>query len=395
MAKPRALMTQRWRDLLFAHWRVDPGLIQERLPAGLRVDTFRGDAYLGVVPFRMAEVRLGPLPAVPGCSDFLELNLRTYVVDEAGVPGVWFFTLDADHAVGVAIARICFHLPYHRAHQQAGRQGDGGITFRSRRRSGPDRGESVIQWRPGPPLPAPAAGERAHFLVERYVLYTAAGRGLFRGRIAHAPYRLRAAEVVMDAAPLFRAQGFVPPATPPDHIICSDGTDVAVLGLERIARIPPAAVAPRRAPPGPNPSLRPSGLTPGLPARGPVLLYDGECGLCTTLVRRLRARPRGNRIGYLPLQAAAAQAYLSARGLPTRDFDSLVFVPDWGGPDGARHLLRTDGLLAALDVIGGPFRALAWLRLIPRPIRDAAYALVARVRHRWPRGRTSGRSGGD
>lgn len=227
-------MTQRWRDLLFAHWRVDPALVQARLPAGLRVDTFEGQAFLGVVPFRMEEVRVGPLPAVPGLSRFLELNLRTYVVDEAGVPGVWFHTLDADDAVAVAIARTCFHLPYHRAHQHAGRGEDGTLTFHSRRRSGSERGTSTLRWRPGAPLPAPAAGGLTHFLVERYVLYARSRNGLFRGRIAHPPYQVRAATVEVDAAALFRAEGFAPPATPPEHVVCCDGTDVAVLGLQRI-----------------------------------------------------------------------------------------------------------------------------------------------------------------
>lgn len=123
---------------------------------------------------------------------------------------------------------------------------------------------------------------------------------------------------------------------------------------------------------------------PTLPARSPVLLYDGDCGLCGTLVRWLRARRHGGRIGYLALQAPAAQAYLAAHGLPTREFDSLVFVPQREGPQGSRYLLRTDGLFAAAAEIGGPLRVLAWLRVIPRPVRDGGYALVARFRHRWP-----------
>jgi predicted DCC family thiol-disulfide oxidoreductase YuxK len=116
-----------------------------------------------------------------------------------------------------------------------------------------------------------------------------------------------------------------------------------------------------------------------------VLLFDGDCGLCTMLVRWLSGRRNGHRVGYLALQSPAAQRYLAAHGLPTRDFDSLVFVPDWHGPAAANYLLRTDGLFAALCVVGGPLSYLAALRFIPRPIRDSAYACVARLRHRWPR----------
>ena len=227
-------MRQQWRDLLFAHWRVDPALIQARLPHGLRVDTWRGAAFLGVVPFRMTAVRLGALPAIPGFSRLLELNLRTYVLDTSGVPGVWFHTLDANHTTAVAVARAFFHLPYHRADQTLHRDGRDMIAFCSRRRSGPERGESVLRWRPGCDLPVPLAGELTHFLVERYVLYTQAGRALLRGRIAHAPYRLRQAEATLEVAALFRAHGFTPPLDPPDHVVACDGTDVAILGLEQI-----------------------------------------------------------------------------------------------------------------------------------------------------------------
>lgn len=229
-------MTQQWRDLLFVHWRVDPALIQARLPAGLRVDTWQGEAYLGVVPFRMAEVRLGKLPAVPGFSQFLELNLRTYVVDETGVPGVWFHTLDTNHAIAAAIARTFFHLPYHRADQRVDRHDDGTLFFHSRRCAGIERGETSLRWRSGFPLPPPPAGELTHFLVERYVLYTHSRRGLYRGRLTHAPYRVRSVEASVDAAALFRAHHFTPPSTPPDHAVCCDGTDVAIFGLERLTR---------------------------------------------------------------------------------------------------------------------------------------------------------------
>ncbi|MEI6536644.1 MAG: DUF2071 domain-containing protein, partial [Verrucomicrobiaceae bacterium] len=86
------VMFQQWRDLLFLHWEYSAAAIQATLPEGLFVDTFDGKAYLGVVPFFMRKIRPRFLPAVPGISDFMELNLRTYVHDRAGVPGVWFYS---------------------------------------------------------------------------------------------------------------------------------------------------------------------------------------------------------------------------------------------------------------------------------------------------------------
>lgn len=114
----------------------------------------------------------------------------------------------------------------------------------------------------------------------------------------------------------------------------------------------------------------------------PVLLYDGECGLCNRVVHALlRADPAG-RLHYAPLQSEPAQGYLRAQGLPTEDFDSLVFVPDWGNPAPGAYRLRSDGVLAAAAAIGGGWRVLAWLRVMPRFLRDPFYRLIARMRYR-------------
>jgi uncharacterized protein len=109
-------MYQQWRDLLFLHWEYSTATIQATLPDGLYVDTFDGKAYLGVVPFFMRNIRPRYLPTVPGISNFMELNLRTYVHDREGVPGVWFYSLDANQHLAVKIARRFFHLPYVFAH---------------------------------------------------------------------------------------------------------------------------------------------------------------------------------------------------------------------------------------------------------------------------------------
>jgi predicted DCC family thiol-disulfide oxidoreductase YuxK len=116
-------------------------------------------------------------------------------------------------------------------------------------------------------------------------------------------------------------------------------------------------------------------------ARQPVLLYDGTCGLCHAVVRFLLRRDASGRLHFAPLQSAPAQAYLHAQNLPTQDFDSLVFVPDWNNPAPGAYQLRTDGALGAADELGGPWRALAWARFIPRALRDLGYRLVARSRH--------------
>jgi len=114
---------------------------------------------------------------------------------------------------------------------------------------------------------------------------------------------------------------------------------------------------------------------------GPVLLFDGECGLCNRCVRLLLRLDRHARLRFAPLQSPPAQAYLRARGLPVTDFDSLVFVSDWAGA--GPPLLRTDGVLAALRLCPGPGRMLAAaLGMVPAGWRDRAYKLIARWRYR-------------
>jgi predicted DCC family thiol-disulfide oxidoreductase YuxK len=113
----------------------------------------------------------------------------------------------------------------------------------------------------------------------------------------------------------------------------------------------------------------------------PVLLYDGECGLCNWVVRRLLSSDKVGRLSYAPLQSEIAEGYLRGQGLPWRDFDSLVFVPDWDDPVFGGALLRTDGALAAAAVVGGGWRAMTWLRVLPAGLRDFFYRLVARTRY--------------
>ena len=114
--------------------------------------------------------------------------------------------------------------------------------------------------------------------------------------------------------------------------------------------------------------------------RQPVLLYDGECGLCNRLVRALLRADQAGRLHYAPLQSEPAQAYLRGQGLPVTDFDSLVFVPDWNRTADA-PLLRTNGALAACAEVGGVWRVVAWLRVLPAWLRDPFYKLVARSRY--------------
>ena len=104
------VLFMRWHELLFLHWPVRPELIRSLIPVGLELETFKGSAWLGIVPFRMTGVRPRyiPLPMA-----FSELNLRTYVRTKAR-SGVWFFSLDANSWLA-ARAALSSGLPYYDA----------------------------------------------------------------------------------------------------------------------------------------------------------------------------------------------------------------------------------------------------------------------------------------
>ncbi len=182
---------QRWRQLLFLHWEVDAKQLAALLPERLKVDTFEGRAYVGVVPFTMRDVSPWWSPAVPGVSHFHELNVRTYVLHN-GVPGVWFFSLEAAGSIAVIAARIGWSLPYHKASMDL-REHDGAVTYQSRRRwPKPTPAEFSAKYRVTSTEPFVAKqGTLTHFLVERYVLFAQRGDDPLRlGRVHHQPYPL-------------------------------------------------------------------------------------------------------------------------------------------------------------------------------------------------------------
>lgn len=231
------LMHQNWGKLLFLHWSVPVSVIRPLIPRSLEIDTFDGGAWLSITPFTMWGIRPAMLPAIPGLSDSHELNVRTYV-HARGVPGVWFFSLDASNAVAVLAARLGFHLPYFQAEQRMEETGDT-LTFTSRRAD--DRGRPAqfsAQWMRGEALPAPAPESLEFFLVERYCLYAAREEKIYRARIHHEPWSLRRAVVEKLSSTMGEAHGIKLPDTPALVHAQGDPLAVEVWPLQEIAASP-------------------------------------------------------------------------------------------------------------------------------------------------------------
>ncbi len=229
----RWTMTQTWHDLLFMHLPLPVETLRPLVPAALPLDTFAGQAWIGVVPFRMSGVRLRGLPDIPRTSAFPELNVRTYVtVDDK--PGIFFFSLDAGNPLAVQAARSWFHLPYFRA-TMASEWRDGWLHYRSERtHHGAASARLVVRYRPtGDPTPA-EHGTLDDFLTSRYALYIARGNRIIRREIDHPAWPLQPAEVEITSNTMLDQIGLaVPDSTPLLHF--SRRLDVRVWPAERIA----------------------------------------------------------------------------------------------------------------------------------------------------------------
>lgn len=229
------VMRQRWSGLLFLHWPIDPDLIAQRLPPGLHVDTFEGTAWLGVVPFFMERVRPAGLPPVPWLSWFLELNVRTYVHDDDGNPGVWFFSLDCNQPLAVEVARRFFHLPYEHATMQCEKSNDH-IHYQSRRKS-MGALNAIYDYRLPTDSKEANFGTLEWFLVERYLLFSANPSGkLFSGRVHHAPYKIAPGICESWSTEPLRLNGFPIPSSPPPSILTANEVDVKIFPLRACRR---------------------------------------------------------------------------------------------------------------------------------------------------------------
>lgn len=231
-------MQQWWGKLLFMHSAIEPELLRPLIPSQLSIDTFEGQAWIGVVPFTMWGIRASFLPPIPGTSAFHELNVRTYVHYE-GVPGVWFFSLDAANSLAVWGARRFYSLPYFNATMSLNQKGNT-IDYSSVRRDNrsyaqffaadaegfsadlasrqfqnlpPARFEA--SWQIGEPLPQVKPNSLEFFLTERYCLYSYHQRRLFRSRIFHEPWALRSASLDSSQSTMIESLGMAQPGGEP------------------------------------------------------------------------------------------------------------------------------------------------------------------------------------
>jgi uncharacterized protein YqjF (DUF2071 family) len=210
------IMHQTWGKLLFMHWRIPEESLRPSIPERLTIDTFDGSAWIAITPFTMWDIRAFPpyLPPVPGLSRMHELNVRTYVHLD-GVPGVWFFSLNANSSVAVLTARAFFHLPYFNAEMSLEQDKETIVYSSSRTEDDAPSAEFAATWKMGETLPFSHPGSLEFFLTERYCLYSAHKQKLYRCRIFHQPWPLQKASLSSFASTMIESHGILTPEGEP------------------------------------------------------------------------------------------------------------------------------------------------------------------------------------
>ena len=343
-------ISQEWRDLTFMHWKVDPKRLQKHLPDGLEIDFFDGEAYVGVIPFMMKNVHPKGLVPLPGISTFAEFNVRTYVVKD-GQHGVFFLTLDAKSLVTCLYANRAYGLAYRYAKARVKRHGDA-LTWTSRRSS--DGAELIGSSMPNGPLQSAAAGSLEHFLFERYCLYTEHNGCLRRGYVHHQPWRFQQVEVSLEANSLLESYGLGLDVLSPDVVHSSDGLTVKTWSIELAERI-------------------------NIDDQRDFLFLDGDCGLCHRLATFLDKRlGKGKQLGYRPILDEDAQRVIENMPEKLRNADSVYLIRN-----GKPYIRSAAGIRCVLYMRWYYKMWFPALWLIPLPLRNIGYRLIAKYRHKF------------
>ena len=113
-----------------------------------------------------------------------------------------------------------------------------------------------------------------------------------------------------------------------------------------------------------------------------LVLYDGVCGLCNSLVQFVLPRDEAGTFDFASLQSETGQSWLRRFGLSTADLDTMVVVTGYRG-DQPRPLSRARAALYVLQRLRGPWRTAALAGILPDAMLNRGYDFIARRRYRW------------
>jgi predicted DCC family thiol-disulfide oxidoreductase YuxK len=109
----------------------------------------------------------------------------------------------------------------------------------------------------------------------------------------------------------------------------------------------------------------------------PILLFDGICRFCNQSVQFVIRHDKHGKFKFAALQSSIGQELLKKYTLPTNDFSSLVLVKE------NSCYTKSAAVLQVCLGLGGLWRILYLFIVIPKPLRDGIYNLVAKNRYKW------------
>lgn len=109
----------------------------------------------------------------------------------------------------------------------------------------------------------------------------------------------------------------------------------------------------------------------------PIVLFDGVCNLCNGSIQFLIKRDRQAYFRFASLQSDTGQKLQADLGMDPQALDSVILV------EGDRWYKESDAALRIARNLPGVWKLLTAFRIVPRPLRDALYRLIARNRYRW------------
>lgn len=109
----------------------------------------------------------------------------------------------------------------------------------------------------------------------------------------------------------------------------------------------------------------------------PLVLFDGVCNLCSASVQFIIEHDPEGKILFASLQSERGQAILQHFGMRTDDFDTFVLI------ENGQAYTRSTAVLREVRYFSGLWKYLYALIIVPRPIRDFVYNIVAKNRYRW------------
>lgn len=108
-----------------------------------------------------------------------------------------------------------------------------------------------------------------------------------------------------------------------------------------------------------------------------VILFDGVCTLCNSSVQFVIRHDKEARFRFAALDSPVAKALLEGHDLSTLDLDSVIYLRH------GKAFTRSSAALNIAKDLGGAWRLLSVFLIVPRPLRDLVYDLIARHRYRW------------